>query len=73
MLDAIITFQPHKTPRRQRLGRRRHGDFIGKSPRVASLHAAVSAREQADNGWYGRIHAPDHGGLPLVPQCAKRQ
>jgi hypothetical protein len=73
MLDAIIAFQPHNTTGRQRLGRRRHGDFIGKSPRVASLHAAVSAREQADNGWYGRIHAPDHGGLPLVPQCAKRQ
>jgi hypothetical protein len=51
MLDAIIAFQPHKTTRRQRFGRQRHGDFIGKRPRVASLHAAVSAREQADNGW----------------------
>jgi hypothetical protein len=28
MLDAIITLQPHNTTRRQRLGRRRHGDFI---------------------------------------------
>jgi pantoate--beta-alanine ligase len=40
---------------------------------MAGLHATVSAREQADNGWWGSIHAPDHDGLRLIPQCAKRQ
>jgi hypothetical protein len=40
---------------------------------MAGFHAAVSAREQADDGRQGSIHAPDHGGLRLVPQCARRQ